>query len=116
MNEIKPANKREVTAVCESLNEENERLTRKVRALERELKGYRQDESIWKRMYEHCMWWYDFNCADTVNKALKIILLTVAGLSVIYYVLASIGMEFAPNITEPVTIFIKRLVRCLMPW
>tara|TARA_R110002050_G_scaffold12412_1_gene40901 strand:- start:50 stop:400 length:351 start_codon:yes stop_codon:yes gene_type:complete len=116
MNDDKPANKKEVTAACEALNEENERLIRKINALEKELIRYRGDNSLLNKIYEHCMWWYDYHCAVTVNKFMKISLLTVAGLGVTYYVIASLGMEFFPNITEPVTDFIKRAVGSLLPW
>ncbi len=116
MNDDKPANKKEVTAACEALNEENERLIRKVAALEKELSTYKSDDSLLSRVYEHCMYWYDYNCADTVNKFMKISFLSVAGLGLLYYVIASLGMEFFPNITEPVTDFIKRAVGSLRPW
>ena len=119
MNESNPEKamtKGEVTAACAALNEENERLIRKVAALEKELNAYKGDDTLLRKAYEHCMWWYDYHCADVVNKFLKISVLTVTGLGLAYYVLASIGMEFFPNITEPTTVFIKRLVGSLLPW
>ena len=110
------ASKKEITAVSEVLDEENKRLIRKVNALECELNQYKSDKSLFMKVYEHCVWWYDMNCADAVNKSMKIIFLTVAGLSAVYYVIASLGMEFFPEITEPVTNFIKRAVGSLLPW
>ena len=102
--------------MSEALNEENERLTRKVNALEKELSRYKSDESFLSRVYEHCMWWYDYHCSTTVNKCLKATFITVSGLCAVYYVIASLGMEFLPEITEPATNFIKRAVKSLLPW
>ena len=108
--------KKEITAVSEALNKENERLLRKIASLEKELSTYKSDESLLSRVYEHCMWWYDYHCAATVNKCLKFTFLTVGGLCATYYVIASLGMEFFPEITEPATNFIKRAVKSLLPW
>jgi|14BtaG_2_1085337.scaffolds.fasta_scaffold18106_4 phosphomannomutase len=110
------ASKKEVTAVCEALNEENERLNRKVSALENELSELNEKKNIVKRSWEHMVWWYDNNCADAVYRILITSLFTIGGLSFLYYVIASLGMEFIPEYTEPVTTFIKRAVCSLLPW
>lgn len=116
MNEKMNASKKEITNVCEVLDEENKRLIRKVNALECELSKYTSEKSKFKKAYEHMLWWYDYNCADAVNSILFTAFLTISGLFVGYYVIASLGMEFLPEITEPVTDFIKRAVGSLLPW
>ncbi len=116
MNKNMTASKKEITAVSEALNEENERLIRKVNALEAELQEFKSEKSKFKKAYDHMLWWYDHNCADAVNSILFTTFLTISGLCVAYYVIASLGMEFIPEITEPVLDFIKRAVGSLLPW
>lgn len=104
--------KKEVTAVSEALMAENDRLIKRVGDLEAELRKTQKEETLWMKAWKDFKWWYGTSLQDHVLTGSR----WVVGVLVGYYVIASIGMEFLPGITEPVTDVIKRIVTSLLPW
>ena len=58
--------KKEVTNVATALNEENEKLTGRIRALEAEVRGLKKVESWQFKAWKEIKWWYGMNCHDYV--------------------------------------------------
>ena len=110
--EVTVPTKKEVTAVAEVLNEENEKLTARIKVLESEVKGLKKVEAWHYKAWKNIKWWYGMNAQDEVNRALKhagcIILVT--------YAVYKLGMEFAPALMGPLSNIVGRALTALLPW
>ena len=107
--ERKPS-KKEVTVVAEVLNEENEKLTGRIKALESEVRGLKKVESWKYKAWKNIKWWYGMNAQDTVNRILK----HAAAVGLGVYVVYKIGMEFAPALMGPLSNIVGRAVSALL--
>ena len=120
MNELKDSvyrevtvpTKKEVTAVAEVLNEENEKLTARIKVLESEVKGLKKVESWQYKAWKEIKWWYSFNCHDYVVTIAK----HAAAVGLGVYVVYKLGMEFAPALMGPLSNIVGRAVSALLPF
>lgn len=104
--------KKEVTAVAEVLNEENEKLTARIKVLESEVKGLKKVVPWYRKAWNAFVWWYQFSAQDVVNKILKHSAAVLLGVYVVY----KLGMEFIPVIMEPLSNVVGRALTALLPW
>ena len=107
--EVKPS-KKEVTNVATALNEENEKLTGRIKALESEVRGLKKVESWKYKAWKNFRWWYGMNAHDAVMKIAKAS--AAVGLGV--YVVYKLGMEFAPALMGPLSNIVGRAVSALL--
>ena len=110
MNNIKTASKKEITAVSEVLNEENEKLTGRIKALEAEVRGLKKVESWYFKAWKDIKWWYVMDIHWIVVSGLK----WAAGISVGVYVVYKLGMEFIPSVMGPVSNVVGRAISALL--
>ena len=110
MNNIKTASKKEITAVSEVLNEENEKLTGRIKALEAEVRGLKKVESWYFKAWKDLKWWYVMDIHWIVVSGLK----WAAGISVGVYVVYKLGMEFIPSVMGPVSNVVGRAISALL--
>ncbi len=110
MNNIKTASKKEITAVSEVLNEENERLTGRIKALEAEVRGLKKVESWYFKAWKDLKWWYVMDIHWMVVLGLK----WTAGISVGVYVVYKLGMEFIPTVMGPLSNVVGRAISALL--
>ena len=102
--------KKEVTNVATALNEENEKLTARIKVLESEIKGLKKVED-WKfKLWKEVKWWYAMNCHCLVVDASK----WAAGIAVGVYAVYKLGMEFIPTVMEPLSSVVGRAVSALL--
>ena len=102
--------KKEVTNVATALNEENEKLTGRIKALEAEVRGLKKVESWKYKVWKEIKWWYGMNCHDYVVEGLK----WAAGIGVGVYVVYKLGMEFIPTVMGPVSNVVGRAISALL--
>ena len=107
--EVKPS-KKEVTAVAEVLNEENEKLTARIKVLESEVKGLKKVESWKYKAWKEIKWWYGMNAQDAVNKILK----HAMAIALVVYAVYKLGMEFIPGLMGPLSDIVNRAVTALL--
>ena len=110
--EEKKPSKKEVTAVAEVLNEENEKLTARIKVLESEVKGLKKVVPWHKKAWNGFVWWYQFSAQDVVNKILKHSAAVLLGVYVVY----KLGMEFIPGLMGPLSNVVGRALTALLPW
>ena len=110
--EVTVPTKKEVSAVAEVLNEENEKLTARIKVLESEVKGLKKVEAWHYKAWKEIKWWYGMNAQDTVNKILKHAAAVTLGVYVVY----KLGMEFAPALMGPLSNIVGRALTALLPW
>lgn len=110
--EVTVPTKKEVTAVAEVLNEENEALTGRIKALEAEVRGLKKVESWQYKAWKNIKWWYGMNAQDTVNTILKHAAAVLLGIYVVY----KLGMEFAPALMGPLSNIVGRALTALLPF
>ena len=108
--EQKVATRKEIKAVSEVLNEENEKLTSRIKVLECEIKGLKKVESWKVKAWRDLKWWYGMTCEDLVNRILKHIAAVTLGVYVVY----KLGMEFIPSVMGPVSNVVGRAVSALL--
>ena len=108
--EVTVPTKKEVTAVAEVLNEENEKLTARIKVLESEIKGLKKVESWKYKAWKEIKWWYGMNCQDAVNKILKHAMYVALGVYAVY----KLGMEFIPTVMDPLSNIVGRAVSALL--
>lgn len=108
--EVKVATRGEIKAVSEVLNEENEKLTGRIKALEAEVRGLKKVESWKYKAWKEIKWWYGMNCHDYVVQGSKCAGAIVVGLYVVY----KLGMEFIPTVMEPLSSVVGRAVSALL--
>ena len=108
--EQKVATRKEIKAVSEVLNEENEKLTARIKVLECEIKGLKKVESWKAKAWRDLKWWYGMTCEDLVNRILKHIAAVTLGVYVVY----KLGMEFIPTVMEPLSSVVGRAVSALL--
>ena len=110
--EVTVPTKKEVTAVAEVLNEENEKLNARIKVLESEIKGLKKVESWKVKAWKEIKWWYGMNCHDYVVVGAK----WAAGITAGVYVVYKLGMEFAPALMGPLSSIVGRALTALLPW
>ncbi len=110
MNNIKTASKKEITAVSEVLNEENEKLTGRIKALEAEVRGLKKVESWYFKAWKDIKWWYVMDIHWMVVLGLK----WAAGISVGVYAVYKLGMEFIPTVMGPLSNVVGRAISALL--
>ena len=108
--EVTVPTKKEVTAVAEVLNEENEKLTGRIKALEAEVKGLKKVESWKYKAWKEIKWWYGMNAQDAVNKILK----HAMAIALVVYAVYKLGMEFIPGLMGPLSDIVNRAVTALL--
>lgn len=108
--EVTVPTKKEVTNVATALNEENERLTGKIKALEAEVRGLKKVESWKHKAWKEIKWWYSFNCHDYVVVGAQ----WAAGIGAGVYVVYKLGMEFIPSVMGPVSNVVGRAISALL--
>ena len=108
--EVTVPTKKEVTAVAEVLNEENEKLTARIKVLEAEIKGLKKVESWKHKAWKEIKWWYEFNVHDYVVDGAK----WAAGITVATYAVYKLGMEFIPTVMGPLSNVVGRAVSALL--
>lgn len=110
--EVTVPTKKEVSAVAEVLNEENEKLIARIKVLESEVKGLKKVESWQYKAWKEIKWWYSFNCHDYVVVGAQ----WAAGITVATYAVYKLGMEFAPALMGPLSNIVGRAVSALLPF
>ena len=110
--EVKPASKKEVTAVSQVLNDENIKLAGRIRALEAEVRGLKKVESWQFKAWKEIKWWYGMNCHDYVVTIAKHAAAVLVGVYVVY----KLGMEFIPSVMGPIANVVGRAISALLPW
>ena len=108
--EVTVPTKKEVTAVAEVLNEENEKLTGRIKALEAEVRGLKKVESWKYKAWKNIKWWYGMNAQDEVNLALKHAAIIIASTYAEY----KLGMEFIPTVMGPLSDVVCRGLKALL--
>ncbi len=108
--EDKPASKKEVTNVATALNEENERLIGRIKALEAEVRGLKKVESWYYKAWKNIKWWYTMDVHWIVVEGLK----WSAGIVVGVYIVYKLGMEFIPTVMGPVSNVVGRAISALL--
>ncbi len=108
--ERKPASKKEVTVVAEVLNDENVKLTGRIKALEAEVRGLKKVESWKYKVWKEIKWWYGMNCHDYVVTIAKHAAAVLVGVYVVY----KLGMEFIPTVMGPISNVVGRAVSALL--
>ena len=108
--EVTVPTKKEVTAVAEVLNEENEKLTARIKVLESEIKGLKKVESWKYKAWKEIKWWYAMNVHCLVVDASK----WAAGIALGVYCVYKLGMEFIPTVMDPLSNIVGRAVSALL--
>ena len=108
--EVTVPTKKEVTAVAEVLNEENEKLTARIKVLEAEIKGLKKVESWKYKAWKEIKWWYEFNVHDYVVTIAKHAAYVALGVYAVY----KLGMEFIPTVMDPLSNIVGRAVSALL--
>ncbi len=108
--ERKPASKKEVTVVAEVLNDENVKLTGRIKALEAEVRGLKKVESWKYKVWKEIKWWYGMNCHDYVVTIAKHAAAVLVGVYVVY----KLGMEFIPTVMGPISNVVGRAISALL--
>ena len=108
--EVTVPTKKEVTNVATVLNEENEKLIGKIKALEAEVRGLKKVE-CWKyKAWKEIKWWYGMNCHDYVVSIVKHAAAVLLGVYVVY----KLGMEFIPTVMGPISNVVGRAISALL--
>jgi len=102
--------KKEVTNVATALNEENEKLTGRIKALEAEVRGLKKVESWQYKVWKDIKWWYGMNCHDYVVTIAKHAAAVLVGIYVVY----KLGMEFIPSVMDPISNVVGRAISALL--
>ena len=102
--------KKEVTNVATALNEENEKLTGRIKALEAEVRGLKKVESWQFKAWKEIKWWYGMNCHDYVVTIAKHAAAVLVGIYVVY----KLGMEFIPSVMGPISNVVGRAISALL--
>ena len=110
MNNVRTASKKEIVAVSEVLNDENIKLTSRIKALEAEVRGLKKVESWYFKAWKDLKWWYTMDVHWIVVRGLK----WAAGISVGVYTVYKLGMEFIPTVMDPLANIINRAVTALL--
>jgi hypothetical protein len=107
--EVKPATKKEVTACATALNEENEKLTSRIKVLESEVRGLKKVESWKYKAWKDFKWWYGMNLQDGVNRIAVASAWVLLGVYCVY----KLGMEFIPTVMGPLSSVVGRALSAI---